>query len=319
MPNRNAEPQSGGDVKPPASKRKFNWRTFLADGLHLVVGGLLAALAMDLFIAPHRIAPGGAGGLAIILTSFLPLPLGLTMLAINVPAFLLGFRKLGGGPFLLRSAVAVLIYNISVDVLAPYTPTAGLTHEMILNAIFGGVVLGAGVGLVYRAGGASGAGGVLTRLLQKSLGLPVKVSTLYANGIIITLAGFLFGWDAAMYAFITFYIIGTVADFVLEGPSVVRTALIITDRASKVADGLMVELGRGVTRWKVQGMYTHRPHQALYCTVTRPEIRSLKQIVSLRDPDAFVIIGQGHEALGRGFHELEPHEPIVERVDRGGA
>lgn len=315
MPTQIDQAQSQDPQQDPPRKRRLNWNTFLADAFQLVAGGLLAAVAINLFIAPHKIAPGGTSGLAIIITSFVSAPLGLTMLAINVPAFLLGYRKLGGGPFLARSALAALIFNSAVDLLSPYTPSVGLTDEMILNAVFGGVILGAGVGLIYRAGGAAGAGGVLTRLLQKSLGLPVKVSTLYANGAVIGLAGFLFGWEAAMYALISFYIIGTVADFVLEGPSVVRTALIITDRAPEVAEALLTELGRGVSRWTVEGMYTHKPHQALYCTVTRPQIRSLKQIVSLRDPEAFVIIGQGHEALGRGFRVLEPQEPIVEAVE----
>lgn len=315
MPTRPDLSAANDEQQPAPKRRRFNWNSFLADGFQLVAGGLLAALAINLFIAPHKIAPGGTSGLAIIITNFVRAPLGLTMLAINVPAFLLGFRKLGGGSFLARSALAAAVFNAAVDLLAPYTPSIGITDEMILNSVFGGVVLGAGVGLIYRAGGAAGAGGVLTRLFQKSFGLPIKVSTLYANGSVIALAGFLFGWEAAMYALISFYIIGTVADFMLEGPSVVRTALIITDRAPEVAEALMAELGRGVTRWTVEGMYTHRPHGALYCTVTRPQIHSLKQIVSLRDPEAFVIIGQGHEALGRGFRELEPQEPIVEEVE----
>ncbi len=237
------------------------------------------------------------------------------MLAINIPAFYIGYRKLGGGPFLLRSLVGTVAYNLSVDAMAPYLPPGGLTDEMILNAIFGGVILGFGIGLVYRAGGTAGAAGIMNRLLQSSFGLPIKVTTLYTNSAVIALAGLVFGWEAAMYALISFYITGTVADFVLEGPSVVRTALIITDRPSQVAEALLTDLGRGVTRWSVEGMYTREPHAALYCTVTRPEIHSLKDLVGREDPAAFVIIGQGHEALGRGFRELEAEPPLVEAVE----
>lgn len=290
---------------------RVNWRSLLTDAFNLILGALLAALALNLFIAPHRIAPGGASGLAIILTSQLPIPLGMTMLAINIPAFFLGYRRLGGGPFLVRSLLGTLVFNLGVDLMAPYLPAAGLTDEMILNAIFGGVLLGLGVGLVYRAGGTAGAAGIMNRLIQTSRGLPIKVTTLYTNSAIIALAGLVFGWEAAMYALISFYITGTVADFVLEGPAVVRTAMIITDRASDIADALMDELGRGVTRWAVEGMYTKEPHAALYCTVTRPEIHGLKQVVGRVDPEAFVIIGQGHEALGRGFRNLEPQPPAV--------
>lgn len=111
-----------------------------------------------------------------------------------------------------------------------------------------------------------------------------------------------------MYALITFFVAGALADFVLEGPDVVRTALIITDQ-------LMDQLGRGVTRWTVRGMYTQEEHAAIYCTVTRPEIKELKHIVAEADPEAFVIIGQGHEALGQGFRRLEARQPVVDELE----
>lgn len=298
----------------PMRARRFHWKSFFADFGSLTVGGLLSALAIDLFIAPHHIAPGGVSGLAIILTAFLPFPLGVTMLALNVPAFYLGYRKLGGGAFLVRSLYATIVYNLSVDAMAPYLPASGLTDEMILNAIFGGVLLGAGVGLVYRAGGTAGAGGVVNRTLQSSYGLPLKVTTLYTNGAVLALAGFIFGWEAFMYALISFFISGAVADYALEGPSVVRTAMVITDQPGAVADAIIDEMGRGVTRWAVEGMYTHEQHAALYCTVSRPEIHNLKQIVARVDPQAFMIIGQGQEALGRGFHSLQHQPPILEPV-----
>ncbi|MGA9531302.1 MAG: YitT family protein [Anaerolineales bacterium] len=294
--------------------RRFHWGSFLTDFGSLTIGGLLAALAIDLFIAPHRIAPGGVSGLAIIITSFLPIPLGVTMLVLNIPAFFLGYRKLGGGAFLVRSLYATFVYNLSVDAIAPFLPSVGLTEVMILNAVFGGVLLGAGVGLVYRAGGTAGAGGVVNRTLQAAYGLPITVTTLYTNGAVIALAGFLLGWEAFMYALISFYISGVVTDFVLEGPSVVRTAMIVTDRPQAVADALIQEMGRGVTSWAVEGMYTHERHAALYCTVSRPEIHNLKEIVARVDPQAFLIIGQGQEALGRGFHSLKHQPPIIETI-----
>lgn len=123
---------------------------------------------------------------------------------------------------------------------------------MIVNAIFGGVVTGIGAGMVYSAGGTAGGGGVINRLLQTWLSWPYKLVTLYTNGLVIALAGVIFGWEAAMYALITFFVAGTLADFVLEGPDVVRTVLIITDQAEEVSKQLMDQLGRGVTRWTVR-------------------------------------------------------------------
>ncbi|HEX6384586.1 MAG TPA: YitT family protein, partial [Anaerolineae bacterium] len=172
-----------------------------------------------------------------------------------------------------------------------------------------------GGGLIYRAGGTAGAGGILNLTLQKWRGWPIRLTTLATNGLIIGLAGLVFGWEAAMYAFISFYVSGTLADFVLEGPDVVRTALIITAKADPVAGALMGRLGRGVTRWNVTGMHSNENHAALYCTVTRPQIKDLKNTVAWADPDAFVIIGQGREALGEGFRSLEPDMPVVEDVE----
>lgn len=296
------------------ARTQINWGRVIVDASALLAGALIAALAIDVFIAPHDIAPGGASGLAIIITHYVSLPLGLTMLAINIPAYALGYRKLGGGPFLLRSLFATLAFNLGVDVLAPLVPAGGVTEDMILNALFGGVTLGVGIGMIYRAGGTAGAGGVTNRLLQTWQGLPIKVTSLYTNGAVIILAGISFGWEAALYAGISFYVAGAAADFVLEGPAVIRTALIITDDPVPVAQALMHKLGRGVTRWDVQGMYTQTPHTALYCTVTRPQIHALKRMVGHSDPQAFVIVGQGQEALGRGFRDLEPPQPAVEHV-----
>lgn len=312
-----AQPSEPGDGH--STRRRVHWGRVLVDGATLFVGGLVAATAINIFIAPHDIAPGGASGLAIVITHFFPLPLGLTMLAINVPAYMLGYRKLGGGPFLMRSIFATGVFNLSVDLLAVPLPAGGVTDDMVLNAVFGGVLLGIGIGLIYRAGGTAGAGGVTNRLLQAWQGLPIKITSLYANSAVIALAGVVFGWEAALYALISFYVAGSAADFVLEGPAVIRTALIITDEPTRVARALMDELGRGVTRWEVQGMYTHAAHTALYCTVTRPQIHALKRIVGRVDPEAFLIVGQGQEALGRGFRELEPPQPAVERVPAEGS
>lgn len=296
------------------SRKRIHLPIVLSEVVKLVIGGLIIALGIKLFIAPHQIAPGGASGLAIIITSFVKLPLGVTLLILNIPAFFLGYRQLGGKLFLARSLLATLVYNISVDLMGFFLPANGLSDEMILNAIFGGVVVGIGAGLVYQAGGTAGAGGVVNRWLQQWQGWPIKITTLYTNSFVIGLAGFVFGWEAAMYALVSFYISGAVADFVLEGPAVVRTALIISDRSADVAQGLIDELERGVTLWSVESAYTQNSHKAILCTVTRPEINALKNIVAWVDDKAFVMVLEGHEALGKGFQPIKWSPPPVEDI-----
>jgi uncharacterized membrane-anchored protein YitT (DUF2179 family) len=199
--------------------------------------------------------------------------------------------------------------------LALFLPKSGLTDQMILNAIFGGVITGIGSGLIYSAGGSAGAGGILNLLLNQRMGWPIKVNSMVSNSVVILLAGIVFGWAPAMYAVITFYVSGAVADFVLEGPDVIRTAMIITDQPEYVSEYLMQELQRGVTHWKVEGMHSHETHSALYCTIARHQIKDLKNIVAWADPKAFVIIGPGHEALGKGFRRLKPEPRLVTDLD----
>lgn len=299
-----------------ADQKRIHLPIVFADLAQLVGGALIVALAINLFIAPHNIAPGGSSGLGIIITSFIDLPLGLTLLAFNIPAFFLGYKKLGGTSFLVRSVIATVTYNLSLDLMSPFLPAGGLTNQMILNAIFGGVLGGIGVGLIYRAGGTAGAGGVVTRVLHRRWGWPIRFTKLFTNSFIIALAAFVFGWEAAMYALISFFVSGATADFVLEGPDVVQTALIITDYPDRVAHALMDRLHHGVTRWAVQSGTAEKDHTALYCTVERPQINALKNIVAAADDEAFVIITQGHEALGKGFRPVEWAPPAVENIQQ---
>lgn len=307
----------GGDGVPfHLRRRRINISALFVEIGTLVIGGLISAVGINLFIAPFNIAPGGASGTAIILHHFIPtIPLGLTMLAINVPAYLLGFRSLGGGPFLARSLTATVVYNLGVDALGLFLPKSGLTDQMILNAVFGGVVTGIGSGLIYSVGGSAGAGGILNLLLNQRMGWPIKVNSMVSNSVVILFAGIVFGWAPAMYAVITFYVSGAVADFVLEGPDVIRTAIIITDQPEYVSSYLMEELHRGVTHWKVEGMHSRETHSALFCTIGRHQIRDLKNAVAWADPKAFVIIGPGHEALGKGFRRLKPEPRLVTDLD----
>lgn len=295
-------------------RKRINLSIALSDLSLLLLGALITALGVAIFIAPHDIAPGGATGAAIIITEFITLPLGMTMLAINIPAYLLGYRRLGGTPFLIRSLIATVTYNVAVDLIQPWIPAGGLTDEMILNAVFGGIIGGAGVGLIYRAGGTAGAGGVLTRLLRQWRGWPIKMNKLITNSAIIVAAGFVFSWEAAMYAVISFLVSGTMSDFILEGPDVVQTALIITDRPDGVIRAIVERLDRGVTRWPVRGGHTDHAHTALYCTVSRPQISALKQVVAQVDGEAFMIVFRSHEAVGQGFKAHERQPPIIETV-----
>jgi uncharacterized membrane-anchored protein YitT (DUF2179 family) len=264
----------------------------------LVIGAIISAISVIVFQAPFDIAPAGVSGLAVIFNHLFGLPIGLVVLLGNIPIQLLAFRMLGGWKVIAASIFAVVVYSAAVEVLAPYI-TSTLSTDRLLNALFGGIVGGIGAALVIRGGGTMGGTSTLNRILLQRLGIPLSTSTLYTDTGVVLLAGLVFGWEGALYAIVSLYVGGAVIDYALEGPSVIRTAVIITDHADAVSAAVLA-LGRGVTGWEARGMYTGDPHTVLYVTVARAQVVELRETVSAIDPAAFMVIGQGHTAYGRG-------------------
>jgi uncharacterized membrane-anchored protein YitT (DUF2179 family) len=278
---------------------QFKWQ----DGLTLTLGGLVLAVNVNLFLAPSNIAPGGVSGTAIIVNEFTGWPIGLVMLILNVPLLAVGFRHLGRFRFLTRTVYVVLLYSLGVDILARWLPAAGITDDLVLNALYGGVVGGIGTGLVYRGRGTSGGTGIVGRVLQLRTGVPISQVYIVTDGGVVLVAGLVFGWEWARYALVTLFVWGVAADQVLEGPSVVRTVFIVTDKPGEVAQAVFRRLGLGVTAWPVRGMFTTQEHTVLFCTASRPDVNTLKAVVIEADPHAFVVVGHGHQATGGVFRQ----------------
>jgi uncharacterized membrane-anchored protein YitT (DUF2179 family) len=275
----------------------MDWRSTLVTYALLTLGSLLLASNVVIFLAPSRIAPGGVSGAAIIINHLTNLPVGVLMLVLNIPLLALGFQTLGRFHFLGKTLYVVLLYNLGSDVLANFLPH-GVSQNIMLNAIFAGVVGGIGTGIVYRAGGTTASTGVISRVLQLRTGIPISQIYFITDGLIILAAGIVFGWEAALYALIALFVWGIATDYVLEGPSVVRTAFIVTDKRAEVADALLKQLQIGVTAWTGEGMFTEETHSVLFCTVSRPFVNALREIVTATDPQAFIVITHGHQATG---------------------
>jgi len=277
--------------------RQLDWRQALVTYVLLTLGGLILASNVVLFLAPSNLAPGGVSGTAIILNHLTGFPIGTTMLLLNIPLLILGFQALGRFKFLGKTLYVVLIYNLGADVLSNFLPH-GVSQNIMLNAIFAGVVGGIGTGLVYRAGGTTASTGVISRILQLRTGIPISQVYFVTDGLIILTAGVVFGWESALYALVTLFVWGIATDYILEGPSVVRTAFIVTDQREQVAAALLQRLQIGVTAWTGEGMFTEKPHSVLFCTVSRPFVNTLRAIVTETDPYAFIVITHGHQATG---------------------
>lgn len=293
---------------------KKNWPV-IRDYALITLAGLIQAVSLRLFFIPANLASGGVSGISQLINHFTGWPIGLMVMIGNVPLFLLGWRFLGGRHFAMRTATAILIYSLATDLLLrlPMFGPAGaatnligqLKGDIFLNSLYGAIVSGIGYGLVYRARGTSGGSDILARILNHWRGIPMTQSYLMVDTAVILSAGFIFGWKLALYAMITLYVSGIVAETVLEGGGTVRTAMIVTSRPEEVSDRVIEDLERGVTYLEGTGAYTGTSRPVLYCVITRSEVATLKTIVHEIDPEAFMVIGVAHEALGEGFKPLK--------------
>jgi uncharacterized membrane-anchored protein YitT (DUF2179 family) len=292
---------------------KKYWVSIQDYGL-IALGALIQAVSLRIFFVPADLASGGVSGIAQLINHFTGWPIGLMVLIGNIPLFLLGWRFLGGRHFALRTAFAIITYSLFTDLLVklPFFLPGGaaeilindLRGDIFLNSLYGAITAGIGYGLVYRARGTSGGSDILARILNKWRGVSMTQSYLMVDTAVILGAGFIFGWKAALYAMITLYVSGLVSETVLEGGETVRSAMIITAQPEQVSSRVIDELERGVTYLEGRGAYTGSSRPVLYCVVNRTEVAALKSIVHEADPDAFMVIGVAHEALGEGFRPL---------------
>jgi uncharacterized membrane-anchored protein YitT (DUF2179 family) len=308
----------GKAIKPISGTRKPNVRQMLLllvknldfsldslrDYAFILVGALIQALAMRLFLVPAQLVSGGVSGSAQLINFYTAWPIGLMVLVGNIPLFFLGWQYLGGPRFALRTALSILAFSLFTDLLVIFIPN-GVVDDLVLNCLYGGVMLGVGLGLVYRGKGTSGGSDILGRILNHRLGISVSHSYLITDTVVILAAGFVFSWENALYALVTTYVSGLAAEAVLEGSGVFRTAMIVTACPDLVAQQIMTVLERGVTVLDGKGAYTGYDRPVLYCVISRAEVSRIKDIVKQADPRAFMVIGQAHEALGEGFHPLQ--------------
>ncbi len=277
-------------------KYKIDYRKAVPDYILLTVGSIILAINFNIFLAPNKIAPGGISGAAIIINHFTGWLPGTTMLVLTIPMLILGFYYLGRYRFLIRASYVTVLYSVGIDVMATILPS-GVGDDLLLNALYGGIIGGIGIGCIYRGGTSPAGTSVISRVLNLKTGIPNSQAYILIDGGIILVAGLAFGWEMALYAFVTLFMWGFVADYVLEGPSVVRTAFIITDDPENVSNALSRRMGVGVTSWTGKGMFSKMDHTTLFCVIKRPDVRILSSIVNQADPRSFVVIMQGHQAM----------------------
>ncbi len=281
----------------------FSWKT-IQEYIFIILGSLVQALAMRLFLIPALLVSGGVSGIAQIVNYFTQWPIGLMIFVGNIPLFVLGWRYLGGLRFAKRTALSVALFSLFTDTLVFFIPVQGITDDLVLDCLYGGILLGIGLGMVYRGNGTSGGSDILGRILNHRLGISISQAYLITDTLVVLAGGFAFDWERALYGLAVIYVSGLAAEATSEGSGVFRTVMIITSNPAGVQKSILEVLERGVTILEGTGAYTGADRPVLYTVITRSEVNQLKELVRESDPRAFVVIGQAHEALGEGFRPL---------------
>ncbi len=279
---------------PAAAERFFSY-------FQIILGAVIGGAAYPLFMTPNRIAPGGITGIATILNHVLGSPVGTVSLILNIPLFLISFKAMGK-VFVFRSLVATFLFSLAIDIL----PLKPMTDDPLLGSLYGGVMLGAGLGLIMRGGATTGGSDMVARMVHKRFQFISTGSFLFTiDFAVVVSAGFFIGTTEALYALINIFLTAKVMDVIIIGFSSNKACFVISSRWQEISERIMREMDRGVTQLSARGAYTGTERPTLLCVIGRSEITAFKRILREEDENAFVIIVEAHEAIGDGFSALE--------------
>lgn len=281
---------------------KANWEEF-QNILGVIFGATVVGLTINALIIPNRIADGGVTGIAIIAHYLFNWPVSWVVLLLNIPMFLLGWRMVGRR-FLFLSILGVLDLSFTLFFSSQIRM---VVHDVLLAAIFGGVLSGIGMGIIFRSQGSLGGTDILAVLFSRKTSFSVGQILMGIDAIIFLITAVLFTPEMAMYAMLYMFIATKVVDLVQEGMSHSKSVMVVSNYPQEIADVIMTKLERGVTLFYAKGAYSGEDKQVVFCVVSRAELSQVKSIVHRLDPGAFVSISEVPEVLGEGFSKWRGH------------
>jgi len=268
--------------------------------VQIVLGCVIGGVAYPLFLVPNNIAPGGLTGVATILNYLFGLPVGITSLVLNIPLFLIGYRAMGR-VFVWRSLVATVLFSLAIDMIK----VRPMTVDPLLGTLYGGILLGAGLGLILRGGATTGGTDMAARMVHSRLPfITVGAFLFLIDCVVVVAAGMVMGTSEGLYALISIFVSSKVIDMVMVGFTANKACFIMTEQWEKVSSRLMFEMNRGVTQLTARGAYSGKERPVVLCVASRQEVARLKDIVREEDEKAFMFVTEAHEALGEGFARL---------------
>lgn len=272
--------------------------------IQIILGCLIGGAAYPLFLVPNSIAPGGLSGLAMVLNHLFHWPVGMTSLIMNIPLFLVGYKAMGK-LFVWRSLVATVVFSLSIDLIK----LQAMTVDPLLGTLYGGLLLGVGLGLILRGGATTGGTDMIARMVHSRMPfITVGVFLLMIDCVVVILAGAVMGTSEGLYAMISIFIFSKVIDMVMAGFSSNKACFIITKQWDGVTRKILRDMNRGVTQLTARGAYSGEERPVVLCVASRQEVARLKDIVREADENAFMFVTEAHEALGEGFSKLADRE-----------
>lgn len=283
-------------------KRSMKLYSKISKVVFMILGATLASIGLEIFLIPNNIIDGGIVGISIISSHLTSLPLGIFTFVFNIPFFVIGYKQIGK-TFTLSTLFSVICLSIGVSFLHPIP---GLTQDPLLAAVFGGIIVGVGVGLIIRNGGSLDGTEIVAIILDKKMSFSIGEIVMFFNLFILSSAGFVFGWDRAMYSLIAYFIAFKAIDVIVEGLDESKAVMIISDKNKDICEAITDRLGRGVTILDGKGGYKGVYTNVLYTVVSRLEIAKVKNIVHGFDEDALLTIGSV-EVAGKKFMKKSIH------------
>lgn len=269
----------------------------------LLLGSAIAAVGLEIFLVPNNIIDGGIVGISIISSHLTRLPLGLFTFTLNVPFLILGYRHIGKS-FVISSLFSISAFSIFISLLHPIS---GLTEDVLLATVFGGIILGVGVGFILRSGGSLDGSEIVAIILSRRSLLSVGQIVMIINVVIFSLAALALGWDRALYSMIAYFIAHKAIDIVVEGFDEAKAVMIISPEATKIAELISCRLGRSVMMWEGEGSLSHEPRKIIYAIVTRIEISKLRDIALEQDSNAFIAVQDVADVTEGSFKKRAIH------------
>ena len=283
-------------------------RIAVRDTFLIVVGSLIFAIGVDCVEIPYGLAAGGVTGLATVFYAMAEkigvfLPVGMQTIVMNILLLLLVIKS-GDRGYIARTIGGILACGILTDAMAPIVPTTIASDDLLLCALWGGIITGIGLGLVFRSGGNTGGTDILAQIVAKHFSMPVGTAVTIVDGLIIAFSATVFSIEQALYAAVAMFICGKIIDAVVDGPRTERVAYIISEKHAQIASQILYALNRGCTELQARGVWSGNERPVLFCVLGRSELVQLKQIVSECDPEAIVVISEVHEVFGEGFKQI---------------